>query len=313
MWKRVVAAAKERGWTKETFPKGFILATGRPTLIRADGRGFAFAPNPSAILEALADAKRNGLKPVAIFIDTVFRSIGAGNVNASPDMNAYLAAVGTLNDQGFAVGLVHHEIKSGGTPAGSVTLIGGSDDIIHVWRESDTSEQRFWQLEMAKDDAETQFRAFTLAVIPIGLDPDGRPASSCVIRDAGAAPDAGKKKRGRPAGTSEAAVTADLVLDALTNLIADPATIVQNIPLDTQQSFLSPMVPRTLLRATLNRSGIFVAEGEGAPAKAEKTISKKFQRTLNLLKSQGKILMTDKLVGLPPLRQSGDNNSKGIS
>jgi hypothetical protein len=32
-WKRLVAEAKERGWSEPTFPKGFILATGRPMLL----------------------------------------------------------------------------------------------------------------------------------------------------------------------------------------------------------------------------------------------------------------------------------------
>src|SRR5262249_4527723 len=129
---------------------------------------------------------------------TVFRSFGAGNVNLSPDMNVYLAAIATLTDEGYAVALVHHEIKAGGTPAGSVSLIGGADNIIHVWRKDDDGAVRYWQVEMAKDDAETEPRAFALEVVPIGNDPDGRPASSCVIRDEGAAPDAKNKKRGRP-------------------------------------------------------------------------------------------------------------------
>jgi AAA domain len=77
------------------------------------------APDPSSILAALAEARARGFEPVAIVIDTVFRSFGSGNVNASPDMNAYLACIAVLTDAGHVVGLVHHEIKSGGTPAGS--------------------------------------------------------------------------------------------------------------------------------------------------------------------------------------------------
>jgi hypothetical protein len=141
IWKRLAAAAQERRWDEATFPKGFILATGRPKVIRMDANGMHFAPDPSAILAALDDAKQRGMKPVAIVIDTVFRSFGEGNVNASPDMNVYLAAVAVLTDQGYAVALVHHEIKSGGTPAGSVSLIGGADTIIHVWRKDETSDR----------------------------------------------------------------------------------------------------------------------------------------------------------------------------
>ena len=77
-WKRLLAAAKSRGWSKETFPKNFILATGRPMLIRANANGATYAPDPSAITQALIEAKEQGLTPVTIIIDTVFRSFGAG-------------------------------------------------------------------------------------------------------------------------------------------------------------------------------------------------------------------------------------------
>ena len=48
------------------------------------------------------EAKARRLNPVAIIIDTVFRCFGEGNVNASPDMNVYLAAIAMLTDQGYA-------------------------------------------------------------------------------------------------------------------------------------------------------------------------------------------------------------------
>ena len=213
--RRVLEAArpqppKTRGWDRDSFPAGLHPGNRTPY---ADPRRCArhdLCAGPVLDPRRLADAKQRGLDPVGIVIDTVFRSFGAGNVNASPDMNVYLACIAVLTDQGYAVALVHHEIKAGGTPAGSVSLIGGADTIVHVWRETETGERRFWQVEMAKDDAETEPRAFTLDVMPIGLDPDGRHASSCVIRDGGAAPDAtAKKKRGRPpSDNSEAAILA---------------------------------------------------------------------------------------------------------
>ena len=152
-WKRLSAATDARGWDRATFPAGFILATGRPMLIRADERGLNYTPirprsSPRWPMRSVT------VSSVAIVIDTVSRSFGAGNVNASPDMNIYLASIAVITDAGAAVALVHHEIKSGGTPAGSVSLIGGTDTIIHVWR--DDNGARFWQVELAKDDAETE-------------------------------------------------------------------------------------------------------------------------------------------------------------
>jgi hypothetical protein len=298
-WKRLFAAAQERGWDDTTFPAGFILATGRPMLIRADERGMTYAPDPSSILAALADAKQRGLDPVGIVIDTVFRSFGVGNVNASPDMNVYLACVALLTDQGYAVALVHHEIKSGGTPAGSVSLIGGADNIVHVWREDETSQNRFWQVEMAKDDAETSPRAFALEVIQIGLDPDGRPASSCVIRDGGAAPEGtGKKKRGRPASeNSDGAVMASLIHTELCNLLADVRE-GQDIRFRPEAQPIRA-VSRSRLRATINQAGILVAVTDEADRKlVTKSNDKKVERAINLLKKQGKVALNETWIGL---------------
>jgi hypothetical protein len=33
--------------------------------------------------------------------------------------------------------------------------------MVHVWPENETRQQRLWQVEMAKDDAETEPRGFT--------------------------------------------------------------------------------------------------------------------------------------------------------
>ena len=185
-----------------------------------------YAPDASSIVVALKGAKAKGLNPVAIVIDTVFRSFGAGNVNNSPDMNVYLAAIAELTDAGYAVAPVHHEIKSGGTPAGSVSLIGGADTLIHVWRDEEDETKRAWNVEMAKDDAETEPRGFTLKVVDVGLDPDGVEASSCVVVDGGVSPEetVKKKKRGRRADGREAseAITAKLIYDKLCDMLADP-------------------------------------------------------------------------------------------
>jgi hypothetical protein len=181
-WKRLKAAAISRDWKEDTFPRNFILGIGRPQLIKIDDRSHAAVPNADDVLAAVAEATGEGLKPVAVAIDTVFRSVGAGNVNASDHMNAYLAALAKITDQGIALAAVHHETKSGGTPAGSVTLIAGADTIIVFGNLEDGTHS--WQVEMAKDDAETKPRKFYLPVIDVGEDLDGQPAFSCVIDEA---------------------------------------------------------------------------------------------------------------------------------
>ncbi|HKN41323.1 MAG TPA: hypothetical protein VJV87_00355, partial [Sphingomicrobium sp.] len=277
-----------------------ILATGRPMLIRAETRGLTYAPDPSSIIEALADARQRGLDPVAIVIDTVFRSFGVGNVNASPDMNVYLSSVTVLIDQGYAVALVHHEIKAGGTPAGSVSLIGGADTIVHVWPENETRALRFFQVEMAKDDAETEPRAFTLEIVPVGLDPEGRPVSSCIVHDAGASQQP-TKKRGRPvSGNSETAILAALILDELYNLMADPR--------EGEDVLMHPESPpiraiaRGRLRASIKKAGILDAEdGNGNETERQRDVkanNQRIQRAITMLKRQEKIICDDVWVGL---------------
>ena len=299
-WKRLAAAAKARDWDEESFPKGFFLATGRPTLIQIDEGGLHYAPDASSILRALDDAKKRGMRPVAIAIDTVFRSFGHGNVNASPDMNVYLACIAELTDLGYAVVLVHHEIKSGGTPAGSVSLIGGSDNIIRTWRETETSEKRFWQLEMAKDDPETAPRAFTLEVIPLGVDLDGQPASSCVVHDGGASPDTpAKNKRGRPPSeNSSAAILAELIHRELCNLLADPRE-GQEVRIDPQAPTFRA-VSRTRLRGAINRAGILTPLPEGDERKrVMERNNENVKAAINRLKKDHKVAANEQWIGLP--------------
>lgn len=178
-WKRLAAAKIHRQWDELSFPEQFILATGRPALIQSIDHGRLFAPDPTAITDALAHCHAKGLHPILVVIDTVFRSFGAGNVNSSDHMNAYLTALAGITDRDIALVIVHHETKSSGSPAGSVSLIGGSDNVIKVAR--DDTGPRSWELEMAKDDAEGDPVAFDLDVVDVGTDPDGQPATSCVV------------------------------------------------------------------------------------------------------------------------------------
>jgi hypothetical protein len=76
---------------------------------------------------------------------------------------------------------VHHEVKAGGTPAGSVTLIGGSDTIINTKRLDGGGHS--WSVEMAKDDIETKERPFTLEIVPVGANAEEDDLTSCVVRD----------------------------------------------------------------------------------------------------------------------------------
>jgi hypothetical protein len=214
-------------------------------------------------------------------------------------MNVYLASVAILTDQGYAAALVHHEIKSGGTPAGSVSLIGGADTIVHVWREAGNSQRRFWQVEMAKDDAETEPRAFSLEVVPIGLDPDGRPASSCVVRDGGSAPEAAVKKRGRPSSDNSAVASlAELIYRELCNLLASEHE-GRTVSIHPESPPIR-VVPRSRLRGTINQAGILdPLTNEADRKRVTERNDQQVKRAINLLKKRGKVATNEQWIGVP--------------
>jgi hypothetical protein len=177
-WKRLRAVEIDYGIL---LPDDFVLAIGRPHLIKIDPRSHALVPHPDDVIDAVKRATLAGHAPIAVAIDTVFRSVGCGNVNASDHMNAYLAALAVVTDQGIAVAIVHHETKGGGTPAGSVTLIGGCDTLVNTQRLDIGGHS--WRVEMAKDDCETRERLFELETVDVGRDLDGQAQTSCVVRD----------------------------------------------------------------------------------------------------------------------------------
>lgn len=189
-WKRLQAHGR--------IPFQFVLATGRPALIEAQNRGFSFAPRADDILEAVDNVTvKYSTPPVLVVIDTVFRSFGAGNVNDSNNMMAYVAAVGEITLRGIAVVLVHHATKGNGTPAGSVALMGAADTLICVEAIDERPGFHTWQIEQSKDDAATDPREFQLEVVNGIIDAFGEDVSSCRVIDHGnsAAP---PKRGGRP-------------------------------------------------------------------------------------------------------------------
>lgn len=178
-WKRMRA-------DPATVPPDFVLALGRPTLIQTFDNGRSYVPHPDDINAAIKHVEETcGQPPIMVVIDTVFRSFGGGNVNASDHMNAYIASATEVADKGIAVILVHHATKANGTPAGSVVLMGAADTLIPVEKLKDGKHQ--WQVEEAKDDADTPPRQFELEIVNVGVDVRGRPVTSCAVIDRGAA------------------------------------------------------------------------------------------------------------------------------
>lgn len=208
-WKRLQALIQRR-WG-EGFPDNFVLAVGRPVLIAFDKKNLAM-PRHEDIARAVDEIKQKlGATPIAICIDTVFRSFAPGNVNSSDHMMAYVEAFQKVIDQGIAGVLVHHATKSAQTPAGSVSLTGAADTVILTANGQDDGSHT-WEIEMAKDDGETEPRKFKLDIVDIGTDPDGMPASSCVVVDVA---ETIPRTKGRPKKMAERDLLMRLLLEAL--------------------------------------------------------------------------------------------------
>jgi hypothetical protein len=277
-WKRLRAAAEHEGWDAITFPQNFILATGRPRLITFDSNIHAFVPHPDDVLAAVGQAKANGFPPIAAAVDTVFRSFGGGNVNASDHMNAYLAALSDVTDRGLALLAIHHEVKSGGTPAGSVTLTGGADTLVHIERLNGGKERQ-WCVEMAKDDAETEGRKFTLPVVEVGLDAEGQLAASCVVEDGGNPPQAEKNSKGPKLSDNEA-----IALRTLDRAMTAEA-ILATVEDDGSE--------RSVVKAEGWRRWFY---REGMPAADQDTRKRAFRRAADSLLKKGLVATRDDFV-----------------
>jgi hypothetical protein len=78
-------------------------------------------------------------RPVLIVLDTLARTIGAGNENATPDMNAYVTASDRLREAtGANCLIIHHSgVHEQNRERGSNALRGAADTIIAVKRQGD--------------------------------------------------------------------------------------------------------------------------------------------------------------------------------
>lgn len=195
-WKRLRADGQ--------VPESFVLALGRPRLIEnPDHKGYLWVPSTEDIDIAIGQVMvRYGRRPILVVIDTVFRSFAGGDVNKSADMNAYVGAAQKIADQGSAVLLVHHANKGNSMPSGSVALMGGADTLILVERDKEKNE-RTWQIEEAKDGAETGPRLFFLEVVDNIIDRFGDAQSSCRVVDHGLRPPDEPRPSGRKAKEKE--------------------------------------------------------------------------------------------------------------
>ena len=178
----------------------------------------------------VAEMERECPEPVVmIVVDTAARAAAGIDENDAGMASLFLDACAELQTLPGRphVNVVAHDNAAGTRMRGSSARQGGGDAFIHVKRDGDV---RTWQLAMAKDDPETEPRAFTLRSVELGTDDDGDPVRSCAVEEAGITPIPAKPRE--PRGRNQ-----KLVLAALIKAIgagADPVPPDPEIPRDAR-------------------------------------------------------------------------------
>jgi hypothetical protein len=179
-----VAAEGGRGFTKraEGYRRRyggdgapFYLVTARPDLSADHGQ-----------LIADIRAQLAGVLPVAIFVDTVNRTL-VGSESKDADVGRYLRACGAIEDAfSCAVVLIHHCGLEGGRPRGHTSFSGAVDAQIAI--ERDAANNVIATVELSKDGPVDHQIVSALESVEVGIDDDGDAVTSCVIVPVDGAP-----------------------------------------------------------------------------------------------------------------------------
>src|SRR5262249_58783967 len=130
-------------------------------------------------LAASIEAQLGDVKPGAVFIDTLNRSL-VGSESKDEDMAAYLAGAGYIEQKfGCLVAIVHHCGVDASRPRGHTSLTGAVEVQLRVQRVGDL--QVLVTVEFAKDIPEGTEIASRLEVLDLGTDKDGDPTTSLIV------------------------------------------------------------------------------------------------------------------------------------
>ena len=129
----------------------------------------------ASIIEA-----RTGKALQLVIVDTLARSMGAGDENSAQDMGAFIGACDRIRiGTGATVLIIHHRGKSQAGARGSSALMGAVDTAIEVERRDDG---RVAKVTKQKDGADGEELGFDLVVVEIGSDEDGEPITTCIVQ-----------------------------------------------------------------------------------------------------------------------------------
>lgn len=136
-----------------------------------------------------AEALREAVKAHAadlVVIDTLARTFGDGNEDATQDMNAFVAECDRIREEtGAAVLVIHHGAKAEGskTPRGSGALMGAADLILQVTKGAEGAPS-LCTIQAAKDDEDGAILPFRLEGVTVGQREDGTPIETCLAVEA---------------------------------------------------------------------------------------------------------------------------------
>ncbi len=153
-----------------------------PFAIIPQGVDLLDSASVSRLIETVRAAEAAcGEKIAAIILDTFARSIPGADENSSQDVGRAIAAADFVRTEtGAAVGFVHHAGKDPSKGArGSSALRAACDTEILIEGQSG---QRIATATKQRDLETGEPMPFELDVVPLGIDEDGEPVSSCVVK-----------------------------------------------------------------------------------------------------------------------------------
>jgi len=220
-------------------------------------------------------AQLGNVKPGAVFIDTLNRSL-AGSESKDEDMARYLAAAGKIEEKfGCLVAIVHHCGIDATRPRGHTSLSGAVEVQLAVSRGS--PGEVIVTVQLAKDFAEGAEIFSRLESVELGTDPDGDPITSLVVLPAEAS------STGRTP-TRKLSDRQRLALEALDECLSAG----QAAPAEMQLPAGAVVVPINLWREELYSRGVLDRDA--------KSPREEFRRVRNSLQARSLIGVRSELV-----------------
>jgi hypothetical protein len=131
-----------------------------------------------------------------IIVDTMARALGGGSEIDGKDMAQFISGLALIAEEtGASILLVHHTGKNVDRGMrGHSSLHGATITELEVSRSGDS---RTLKVVKSKDGKDGEEHAFSLEVVELGLDDDGEPVTTCLVREEGQREATQKKTRGK--------------------------------------------------------------------------------------------------------------------